>query len=125
MKKILFLFLLFAYPLFSQTELKRSNEISENEIIYHIKYLSSDKLQGRRTGEIWCDSAGAYIEREFSQYGLKPFNNSYRQNYEVIYSIKAGTNNKLKFSGIKTKTILDKNFVPLSFSSSGKTIPEW
>ncbi len=121
MKKILFLILLFTYPLFSQTELKRSNEITENEIIYHIKYLSSDKLQGRRTGEIWCDSAGAYLEREFSQYGLKPFNNSYRQNYEVIYSIKAGTNNRLKFSGIKTKTILDKNFVPLSFSSSGKT----
>jgi aminopeptidase YwaD len=121
MKKLLFLVILFTYSLFSQTEFKRSTEITGDEIIGHIKYLSSEKLQGRRTGEKWCDSAGAYIEREFSSYGLKPFNNSFRQIYEVIYSVTAGTNNTLKFSGVKTKTAMNTNFVPLSFSSSGKT----
>jgi len=120
MKKLIILFLIYSSYLFSQTDIIRSNDITENEIIYHIKYLSSDKLQGRRTGEKWCDSAGAYIEREFLHYGLKPFNNSFRQYYEVISSLSYGKNNKLIIKGIKIKPQINRDFVPLGSSSSGK-----
>jgi len=124
MKKFIILFLIYSSYLFSQTDLIRSNDITENEIIYHIKYLSSDKLQGRRTGEKWCDSAGAYIEREFIHYGLKPFNNSFRQYYDLTSSLSLGRNNKLNIKGLKLQPKIEKDFIPLSSSSSGKVRAE-
>jgi hypothetical protein len=69
MKKIIALIFIISYSLFAQTTIPRSNDITGEEIIYHIKHLSSDEFQGRRTGEEFCDSAGAYIEREFQYYG--------------------------------------------------------
>ena len=124
MKKIIALIFIVSYSLFAQTEILRSNDITDNEIIYHIKHLSSDQFQGRRTGNEFCDSAGAYIEREFQHYGLKAFNDNYRQIYEVIYAIELGKNNLLKINGVKTNLEVDKNYIPLSFSSSGECTGE-
>ena len=59
--KIFIAFFLFTQISISQEPIKRSNDITKDEIIYHIKYLSSEKFQGRRTGDKWCDSAGVYI----------------------------------------------------------------
>ena len=120
MKKFITLIIVISYSLLAQTEIPRSNDITQDEIIYHIKHLASDQFQGRRTGEPFCDSAGAYIEREFQLYGLNPLQNSYRQNFEIIYTLELGKNNSLKIDGIKTKLELNKNFSPLSFSAPGQ-----
>lgn len=118
MKKTIVLIFLISYTLLAQTNIPRSNDITGEEIIYHIKHLSSEQYQGRRTGEAFCDSAGAYIEREFQHYGLKAFNDSYRQHYEILYALELGNKNSLKISGVKTKLQVNKNYMPLSFSSS-------
>jgi len=118
MKKIIALIFIISYSLSAQTTIPRSNDVTGEEIIYHIKHLSSDEFQGRRTGEEFCDSAGAYIEREFQYYGLKPFDNNYRQPYEVVYGLELGEKNSLKIGGVKTKLEVNKNYTPLSFSSS-------
>jgi hypothetical protein len=121
MKKIIALIFIVSYSLLvAQTEIPRSKDITDEEIIYHIKHLSSDQFQGRRTGTEFCDSAGAYIEREFQRYGLKAFNGNYRQTYEVLYGLELGKNNSLKINGVKTKLEINKNYIPLSFSSSEK-----
>ena len=118
MKKIIALIFIISYSLFAQTTIPRSNDITIEEIIYHIRHLSSDEFQGRRTGEEFCDSAGAYIEREFQHYGLKAFDNNYRQSYEVVYALELGEKNYLKIDGVKSKIEVNKNYTPLSFSSS-------
>jgi hypothetical protein len=118
--KTIFVSLLFIQISISQEPIKRSNDITKDEIIYHIKYLSSEKFQGRRTGDKWCDSAGAYIENEFKFYGLRPIKDTYRQKYEFTASLKLGEANFLSFSNSKEKYILNKDFSPLAFSSSDK-----
>jgi aminopeptidase YwaD len=123
--KIRFVFIILAgiisfNTLFCQETIKRDKAITQEEIKYHIKYLSSEKFNGRRTGEPGCDSAGSYIEKEFVTYGLKPVNNNYKQYYEFISEIKPGKNNQLSFSGIKNELKLNTDFAPLPISGSGK-----
>ena len=50
-----------------------STEMPDPEKIRaHVKFLSSDALQGRGTGQPGGDTAAAYIGKQFSSYGLKP-----------------------------------------------------
>jgi len=51
----------------------------------HITYLASDELKGRLTGSSEEKLAGNYIEKEFKKLGLKPYNKSFKQefNYNV------------------------------------------
>src|SRR5215472_6447166 len=46
--------------------------INPERIRAHVKYLSSDLLEGRGTGQRGGDIAAEYIATEFSLYGLKP-----------------------------------------------------
>ena len=47
-------------------------EITAEEILDHIRYLASDKLEGRRAGTEGAEKAAQYIAREFKRYGLEP-----------------------------------------------------
>src|SRR5436853_3146547 len=38
----------------------------------HVKFLASDLLQGRGTGQRGGDMAAEYVARQFASYGLKP-----------------------------------------------------
>lgn len=108
---------------FSQGQLQRSSEITAGELRYHLKYLSSDELEGRRAGSPGAEKAAAYIENEFKTYGLIPRgeNGSYFQPFEFVAGVKLGTPNDASMVA-KGKTIvltLDKDFRPLGFSSTG------
>src|SRR3974377_2184618 len=46
--------------------------INPERIRAHVKYLASDLLEGRGTGQRGGDIAAEYIATEFSLYGLKP-----------------------------------------------------
>lgn len=52
-------------------ERKRS-EIDPQKIRAHVKYLASDALEGRGTGQKGGDMAAEYIAAQFKSYGLKP-----------------------------------------------------
>ena len=63
----LFSFLLTYYNLQSQV-------INEDLVNKHISYLSSDELEGRKSGTKGIELAAQYIEKEFETIGLKTFN---------------------------------------------------
>src|SRR5213594_224830 len=46
--------------------------IDKERIREHVKYLSSDELEGRGTGQRGGDLAADYIGKQFASYGLKP-----------------------------------------------------
>src|SRR5258706_15993520 len=46
--------------------------IDKEKIRGHVKYLSSDELEGRGTGQRGGDMAADYIGKQFASYGLKP-----------------------------------------------------
>src|SRR5216683_1882599 len=47
-------------------------QIDKEKIRAHVKYLSSDELEGRGTGQRGGDVAADYIGKQFASYGLKP-----------------------------------------------------
>jgi Zn-dependent M28 family amino/carboxypeptidase len=61
-------------------------KIDPQRIRETVKYLSSDALEGRGTGQKGGDTAAAYIAAEFKKYGLKPGgpNGSYFQDVPMV-----------------------------------------
>jgi len=74
---ILFLLALSTTSLFSQSLPEFSLPI--NEPSAHIKFLASDELQGRMTGEHGNNVAARYIATQFQRYGVKPLTPNYFQ----------------------------------------------
>lgn len=79
------------------------NTISEEEIGRILEYLSSDELEGRQTGTAGIEKAAVFIENYFSENGIKPFYQTYRDSFEVksldgynIVGYLEGTNPELK-----------------------------
>jgi hypothetical protein len=81
MKKLTFVFfVLVSVFLNSQT----INEISVKK---HLYTLANDSMQGRKAGSPGIEKAAKYIEQQFSEIGLKPFeNSSFRQSFKHINS---------------------------------------
>ena len=81
MKKLNFIFIvLVSFFLNSQT----INEISVKK---HLYTLANDSMQGRKAGSPGIEKAAKYIELQFSEIGLKPFeNSSFRQSFNHINS---------------------------------------
>ena len=81
MKKLNFIFIvLVSFFLNSQT----INEISVKK---HLYTLANDSMQGRKAGSPGIEKAAKYIEPQFSEIGLKPFeNSSFRQSFKHINS---------------------------------------
>src|SRR5271165_6688050 len=61
-------------------------KISAERIRQHVKYLSSDALEGRGTGQKGGDLAADYIAAQFKSYGLKPAgeNGTYFQSVPLV-----------------------------------------
>jgi Zn-dependent M28 family amino/carboxypeptidase len=61
-------------------------QFDPEKIRAHVKYLASDELEGRGTGQKGGDLAAAYIATQFKNYGLKPAgeNGSYFQNVPMV-----------------------------------------
>ncbi len=96
--------------------IKYSNSIKEAELISHVRYLSSDKLQGRLPGSEGDILAQNYIREELSGAGLVPFIRDGLQRFEIPFSAEAGPDNKLSFDG--SDFIQGKDFTVMSLSSN-------
>lgn len=82
MKKILIVLQLIIIGVFN---LQSSENVNSLERINQIgSYLSSDELEGRFTGSAGNYKAGEFIIEQFKKIGLKPLNNSYKN--EFLYS---------------------------------------
>lgn len=61
-------------------------KIDAQRIRQHVKYLASDALEGRGTGQKGGDAAADYIAAQFKSYGLKPAgdNGTYFQSVPLV-----------------------------------------
>jgi len=108
----------FSPPVISQKLRKADKEVI-SELQNDIDYLSSDKLEGRRSGTPGEVLAFDYILAAFTKTGLKPMGDSgtYLQRFE-IYDGRDIT--RTKFTINNTPLVLNTEFIPLPFSASGK-----
>ncbi|MBS1551731.1 MAG: M20/M25/M40 family metallo-hydrolase [Bacteroidetes bacterium] len=101
----------------------RSSKITKDEIYEHIKYLSSDKLEGRFPGTAGDSLTYSYIQNEFMKYKVKPAGEiGYLQPFDLVTEVKLAGENEFKISsGDKTDNYtLGTDFTPLGFSGKGK-----
>jgi hypothetical protein len=93
-------------------------DINPDQYLAHIRYLASPELKGRATGSPELEKAARYIENQFRSFGLKPVELA----FPVQLGAHLGTKNRLKFkeSGGSRSLQEGKDFLPMSFSSSGE-----
>lgn len=68
----LLLLLLFVFSVSAQKAQKAPKpDLTEENLRKHVSYLASDKLEGRRTGELGATSAVGYVTNQFAIFKLK------------------------------------------------------
>ena len=77
--------------------------VTPDELKGIISFLASDELKGRDTGSEGINEAANYIETKFKGYGLKPYFETYRDNFAIgeidaynVVGYLEGTDPKLK-----------------------------
>jgi aminopeptidase YwaD len=95
---------------------KGNSQVTVKELQEHIKYLSSDSLRGRLTGTPGDSLSAEYIKGKLLSYGLIPLSGDGLQRYKVTKRVVAGKSNSLSVNGVAYT--LDKDFMPLAFSSN-------
>src|SRR2546421_9452257 len=118
-KKILLLFLLFAFSIGYGQKLKKADKAIVQSLQSHIEYLASDKLEGRRAGTAGESMAADYITRQFQQAGLVPKgdNNGWLQAFEINDGKDIRPSSHFFVNGNELK--LNKDYFPLAFSANG------
>lgn len=118
MKKIFFLFMVFAQVAAGQ-RLKKSDKIIINNLKSEIGYLASDLLEGRRTGTRGEKLAYEYISEEFKKIGLLPKGDSnlYTQEFTIHEGKEILTSTHLVINDNDLSA--GKDFFPFIFSSEG------
>lgn len=79
----LLLALVFATSGCAQNVENMQSMFDESQLLERLKTLSSDKFEGRRTGEKGNDSARAYIINQFKAIKVSGFNGTYEQPFTV------------------------------------------
>lgn len=57
--------------------------ITSNDLEEMVSYLASDEIAGRVTGSEGINQSATYIEERFKSFGVKPYYESYRDNFKV------------------------------------------
>ena len=120
-----FLFLLFFIPVLGLAQTKKERKAKEKadkitlaNIETHIKYLASDKLEGRRTGTMGEVLAMEYISNQFEKYDVQSAGtNGYIQEFSIDEG-KQMTEYKNYFVVNGDSMELKKDFFPLAFSAN-------
>jgi Zn-dependent M28 family amino/carboxypeptidase len=76
----LLLFIVFSYGQNTTTK------FDENKLLERLKVLSSDKFEGRKTGEKGNDSARAYIIKQFKNLNVSGLNGTYEYPFSFEYN---------------------------------------
>lgn len=118
--KYLFLFLI----VFSQSAIGQRLKKADKQIVEDLKsevtYLSSDKMEGRRTGTAGEKLAYEYISSQFEKAGLAPKgdDHSFIQAFDINEGKQILPDTHLL---INDSSISNKDFFPLIFSANGES----
>ena len=110
---------LLASPSVSAQKLKKADKVTLANLQTHVRYLSDDKMEGRRTGTPGEKSASDYIISAFSQAGLQPKGD--RGGWLQAFDIDEGrqVSADAYFSVNDRPFVLNKEYFPLAFSAVG------
>ncbi len=97
-------------------------EIDREKIRAHVKFLSSDLLEGRGTGQRGGDIAAEYIATQFALYGLKPAGDkgTYLQDVPMV-GVKTLPETTFTFMESRGKSLEAKNLVDFVTSNESQT----
>ncbi|MEO8665531.1 MAG: aminopeptidase, partial [Ignavibacteria bacterium] len=112
-------------PLDEKDEIEklRNKQITKEEIFQHIKYLSSDQLEGRFPGTKGDQLTSNYISDEFKKYKLTPYgDDGYLQPFDIYTQVELSGKNEFETiaDGNRNSYSVEKDFIPLGFSSKGR-----
>lgn len=82
--KVLLCCIGFSYIGFAQNANNVVNSWSEDALLQHVKTLSSNLFEGRRTGTKGAVKAKNYIINQFYSSGVKPFKKSFEQPFSFV-----------------------------------------
>ena len=78
-------------------------KVSSEEVGAMVSFLASDDIKGRDTGSEGIAEAASYIEKQLESFGVKPYYDTYRDNFKVkeldaynVVGYLEGTDPKLK-----------------------------
>jgi hypothetical protein len=107
----------------------QKSDASKKNLRFHVEYLASAKLEGRRTGETGATYAAGYIANTFANYKLKAGSSpmasgktktNFMQTFPFITGVEMGAGNSFSLdvaSGGQKTTFADKSdFKPAAFS---------
>jgi len=100
-------------------------QIDKEKIRAHVKYLSSDELEGRGTGQRGGDMAADYIGKQFASYGLKPAgdNGTFFQDVPMV-GVKTLPETTFKFAEASGKSFEARNLIDfVTNNESGHRCP--
>jgi len=97
-------------------------EIDKEKIRAHVKFRSSDLLEGRGTGGRGGDIAAEYIGTQFESYGLKPAgdNGTFYQDVPMV-GVKTLPESKFQFVESSGKSFEAKNLTDIVTSNESQT----
>src|SRR5260370_10281987 len=97
-------------------------QIDKEKIRAHVKYLSSDELEGRGTGQRGGDVAADYIGKQFASYGMKPAGDNGTFFREVpMVGVKTLPETTFKFVEASGKTFEAKNLAEFVTNNESQT----
>src|SRR5918995_5147730 len=96
--------------------------IQPGALLAHVKFLSSDELEGRGNGTKGLERAAEYIAEQFKAAGLQPgaANGSWFQPFELVTGLTVGEANRLtlRARGVSVSFTLGENYFPLSTTAN-------
>jgi aminopeptidase YwaD len=96
--------------------------VTVKELQDEVKYLASEKLNGRLTGSEGDSLAADYIKLKLSEYGLVPVKDDGLERFKVNDKVSLGKENSLLVNG--TSYLPEKDFTPTGFSENGSVKSE-
>ena len=96
--------------------------IDADALLTHVKFLSSDELEGRGNGTKGLERAAEYIAGQFKAAGLKPggTNGTWFQPFELVTGLTVGEPNRLtlRSRGVSVSLMLGETYFPLSVTAT-------
>jgi len=99
--------------------------IKPADLIEHVKFLSSDELQGRGNGTPGLERAADYIASQFKAAGLQPGGEggTFFQPFELVTGLTVGDGNRLSLraNGRDVSFVLGETYFPVSTTANDST----
>jgi hypothetical protein len=102
----------------SAQKLKKEDRQLQSNLQLHVTYLSSDAMEGRRTGTAGEKQAAEYIAKTFKEMGVAPKGTAdYIQTFDVMEGRQVNPATHLMIND--NHLVLNKDYFPLAFSGNG------